>query len=84
MRPDLWWLPDRERLVLTAREGEIGFVAVYDDGHVFEFAFSEVEELAGAVAGDARLCSMTGPARSRSSSSARERRPRHPIVRPLE
>ena len=26
--------------MLTAREGEIGFVAVYDDGHVFEFALA--------------------------------------------
>lgn len=55
VRPDLSWLPDRSRIVLTAREGEIGFVVVYDDGHVFEFAFSEAEELAGAVAGDATV-----------------------------
>ena len=55
LRPDLSWLPEQERLVLTAREGEIGFVAVYDDGHVFEFALSEVAELAGAVAGDASV-----------------------------
>ncbi|SFS15573.1 hypothetical protein SAMN04487846_3128 [Microbacterium sp. cf046] len=55
VRPDLSWLPDQDRLVLTAREGEIGFVAVYDDGHVFEFAFSEVDELAGAMAGDATV-----------------------------
>jgi len=55
VRPDLSWLPDRERIVLTAREGEIGFVAVYDDGHVFEFALSEAGELAGAVAGDATV-----------------------------
>lgn len=55
LRPDLSWLPEQDRLVLTAREGEIGFVAVYDDGRVFEFAYSEVEELAGAVAGDATV-----------------------------
>ncbi|HEX5859983.1 MAG TPA: hypothetical protein VFY91_17880 [Microbacterium sp.] len=55
VRPDLSWLPDQDRLVLTAREGEIGFAAVYEDGHVFEFAFSDVEELAGAVAGDATV-----------------------------
>ena len=55
MRRDLSWLPEPERLVLTAREGEIGFVAVYDDGHVFEFAYSEVDELAGAVAGEATV-----------------------------
>ena len=41
---------DPERLVLVAREGEIGFAAVYDDGHVFEFAAATAEELAGALA----------------------------------
>lgn len=55
LRPDLSWLPDQERLVLTAREGEIGFAAVYDDGHVFEFAFSDAAELDGALAGDATV-----------------------------
>jgi hypothetical protein len=55
VRPDLSWLPDQDRIVLTAREGEIGFVAVYDDGHVFEFAFSEAGELSGALAGDATV-----------------------------
>ncbi len=46
------WLPDPGRLVLVAREGEIGFAAVYDDGHVFEFAAATAEELAGALATD--------------------------------
>jgi hypothetical protein len=55
VRPDLSWLPQQSRLVMTAREGEIGFVAVYDDGHVLEFAFSEIEELSGAVAGEASV-----------------------------
>ena len=55
LRPGLDWLPDAGRLVLTAREGEIGFVALYDDGHVFEFAYSEVGELDGAVVGDATV-----------------------------
>ena len=41
LRPDLGWLPDPDSLALTAREGEIGFVAVYDDGHVMEFAVAE-------------------------------------------
>lgn len=54
-RHDLEWLPDRERLVLTAREGEIGFVAVYDDGHVLEFAVAEPGELAGALAEEATV-----------------------------
>jgi hypothetical protein len=34
----------------VAREGEIGFAAVYDDGHVFEFAAATAEELGGALA----------------------------------
>jgi hypothetical protein len=55
LRQRLGWLPDQHRLVLTAREGEIGFVAVYDDGHVFEFAYSEAHELAGALADDATV-----------------------------
>ena len=55
IRPALDWLPDSERIALTAREGEIGFVAVYDDGHVFEFAFSEAGELDGSLAGDATV-----------------------------
>ena len=55
IRPDLSWLPDHDRLVLTAREGDIGFAAVYDDGHVFEFAFSDAAELAGALAEDATV-----------------------------
>lgn len=54
-RRDLSWLPDHDRIVLTAREGGIGFVALYDDGHVFEFAVADAEELAGAVAGDATI-----------------------------
>ncbi|WP_442576810.1 hypothetical protein ACSBPH_06680 [Microbacterium sp. F51-2R] len=55
VRPDLSWLPEQESIVLTAREGELGFVAVYDDGHVFEFAFSDASELAGALAGAATV-----------------------------
>ncbi|QIG39765.1 hypothetical protein G5T42_09935 [Microbacterium sp. 4R-513] len=55
LRPDVSWLPDQDRLVLTAREGELGFVAVYDDGHVLEFAFSDASELAGALAGAATV-----------------------------
>ena len=54
-RRDLAWLPQQENLVLTAREGEIGFVAVYDDGHVLEFAVAETAELAGALAEEATV-----------------------------
>lgn len=80
LRPDLGWLPEQDRLVLTAREGEIGFVAVYDDGHVFEFAFAEAEELSGALAGDASVV-LDDPdettaaliARSRARAAAADR-----------
>lgn len=55
LRPDLSWLPDADRIVLVAREGEVGFAVVYDDGHVFEFAFADASELADALAGDATV-----------------------------
>jgi len=61
VRPDLSWLPEHERLLLTAREGEIGFVAVDDDGHVLEFAFAEVGELAGAEVAPTDGFSTTAP-----------------------
>lgn len=54
-RASLDWLPDRERVLLTAREGGLGFVALYDDGHVLEFAIAEPAELAGSVAGEASV-----------------------------
>lgn len=54
-RTALNWLPDAGRVVLTAREGSIGFVVVYDDGHVLEFALAEPAELSGVVAGDASV-----------------------------
>lgn len=80
VRPDLTWLPDQDRLAVTAREGEIGFVAVYDDGHVFEFAFSEAGELEGAVAGEAtvvvdddRGTTADLIARARANAAARDR-----------
>lgn len=73
VRPDLSWLPDQERLVLTAREGEIGFVALYDDGHVFEFAFAEANELAGAVAGDATVVVDSAGVTAALVEQARER-----------
>lgn len=55
LRADLGWLPDPDRIVLSAREGGVGFVVVYDDGHVFEFALAEPSELADSVAGDASV-----------------------------
>lgn len=55
VRPDLGWLPDQNRIVLTAREGEIGFVALYDDARLCEFALAEAEELSGALVTDATI-----------------------------
>ena len=55
LRPELGWLPDPERIVLTAREGELGFVALYDDGHVLEFAVGDAAELGDALIGDATV-----------------------------
>ena len=54
--------------MLTAREGEIGFVAVYDDGHVFEFAFSEAGELDGSLVRGRRWSSTMRPERRPPSS----------------
>lgn len=55
VRPDLSWLPEQERIVLTAREGELGFAALYDDGHLAEFALAELSELAGAGVDEATV-----------------------------
>lgn len=54
-RQSLEWLPDPASRVLVAREGEIGFAVLYADGHLLEFALAEVDELSGAVAGDASV-----------------------------
>lgn len=55
LRPDLSWLPEQERIVLTAREGDVGFAALYDDGHLAEFALAELGELAAAGVGEATV-----------------------------
>lgn len=73
VRPDLAWLPAQDELAATAREGGIGFVALYDDGHVFEFALAEIGELGGALAeeatvvvdDDARLAGLIAEGRAR-------------------
>jgi len=54
-RSELDWLPSPERIVLRAREGELGFAALYDDGHLMEFAVAEPAELGGALATDATV-----------------------------
>jgi len=79
LRPDLSWLPGQASLAATAREGEIGFVALYDDGHVFEFALAELGELDSAVAeeatvvsdADGRLTALVDAARTRAQTRGR-------------
>lgn len=73
VRPDLSWLPDPHRVAFTAREGGIGFVAVYDDGHVFEFALAEPAELVDAVAEEATVVVDTGDATADLVTAARAR-----------
>jgi hypothetical protein len=45
MRSDLSWLPDANRLVLGFQETEHGVKALYDDGHMLEFAVFDEREL---------------------------------------
>lgn len=46
LRDDLSWFPRADTIVLTASEGTIGRVVVYEDGHVMEFAVGTEAELA--------------------------------------
>jgi hypothetical protein len=54
-RSKVEWLPHRERIVATAREGRLGFTVLYDDAHLLEFAIASPEELAGAPVDEAYL-----------------------------
>lgn len=47
-RADLSWLPDPERVVFSYRETAHGVKALYDDGHLVEFAVFDPVELAVA------------------------------------
>jgi hypothetical protein len=46
LRRDLTWLPAHERLVITIRETQHGIKAVYDDGHLVEYAVFSPDEIA--------------------------------------
>ena len=46
LRRDLTWLPDHERLVVAIRETRHGIKAVYDDGHLVEYAVFTPDEIA--------------------------------------
>lgn len=54
-RERLDWLPDADRIVLSAREGTLGFSVLYDDAHLLEFAVASTGELAGAPVDEAQL-----------------------------
>ena len=55
LRRDVTWLPDSERLVLVVRETAHGVKAVYDDGHVMEFAVFLPDEIRLAAVNRARV-----------------------------
>lgn len=73
VRVDMSWLPRFEDIVLLAREGDIGFVVGYSDGHVFEFAAATTDELAGALADDALIVYDSDGSVARLIKGARER-----------
>lgn len=45
LRSDLSWLPSAEQIALSFRETDHGLKAIYDDGHMLEFAVFDLEEL---------------------------------------
>lgn len=55
MRNDDSWLPDRERVVVSASDTEHGRIAIYDDGHLLEYAVFEPDEITLAQANDYRV-----------------------------
>ena len=63
LRADLSWLPDHERLVLAYRETAHGVKAVYDSGHLVEFAVFSPDEIALARLNRTRVLFDSSPAR---------------------
>lgn len=55
MRATSEWLPERERIVLWFRETAHGCKAVYDDGHLVEYAVFTPDELQLARVNDYRV-----------------------------
>ncbi len=49
------WLPDSDQIILWFREPHGGFKAVYESGHLLEFAVSDRESLRQAKVNDYRL-----------------------------
>lgn len=55
LRTDPTWLPHHERLVLHFRETGHGVKAVYDDGHLVEFAVFAPDEIGLALMNRTRV-----------------------------
>ncbi len=55
MRATTEWLPDRDRIALWFRETPHGCKAVYDDGHLIEYAVFAPDELQVARVNDYRV-----------------------------
>ena len=55
LRADPTWLPHHERLVLHFRETAHGMKAVYDDGHLVEFAVFAPDEISQALLNRTRV-----------------------------
>src|SRR4029078_5162890 len=55
LRATLASLPFPERVVARARESQLGFAVLYDDGHLLEFAAGTREELAVVRSGTYQL-----------------------------
>ena len=49
------WLPEPHRILFVAREGGLGFAALYDDGHLLEFAVGDAAELEGLALAEHRI-----------------------------
>ena len=70
LRCDSAWLPDADRIVGHFRETEHGRSAVYDDGHLLEYAVFDDREIEVARANDYRVLVDDGTLQARMSAMA--------------
>ncbi|MGI9645505.1 MAG: hypothetical protein ACR2O6_09375, partial [Ilumatobacteraceae bacterium] len=70
LRADRAWLPDPDRVVIHVRETEHGRSAVYDDGHLAEYAVFEFDELGLAKANGYRVLVDDGTVEGRMAEIA--------------
>jgi hypothetical protein len=75
LRNDLSWLPSPDRLALSFRETEHGVTAIYEDGHLLEFAVFDLEELALAGVNRYRVLLDRGGVEERVEQVAASPRP---------